>query len=147
MLPLKKTSAPLFPRAGVVIIGWVTCTLTALLCELSTMALILIQGFVTPSPRLGVLATLLILAAIFSGLLGLILLPFVVRYGQKTVPRVAVLIAIVDNSHNSAVSVHVTQPMMTTPARGNNGAEVFLRGNIFLRYQKKRERPRGLSRH
>ena len=95
MLPPKKISDPLFPRTGVVIIGWVTCTLTALLCELSTIALILIQGFVTPSPRLGVLATLLILAAIFSGLLGLILLPFVVRYGQKTVPRVAVLIAIV----------------------------------------------------
>ncbi len=95
MLPPKKTSDPLFPRTGAVIVGWVTCTLTALLCEFSTIVLIVIQGFVTPSPRLGVLATLLILAGIFSGLLGLILLPFVVRYGQKPVPRIVVLISIV----------------------------------------------------
>ena len=95
MSPSKNPSTLPSPRSRAIIVAWVICTLTTLFVEFATIVLIIIQSFVAPSPRLGALATLLILAAICSGLLGLILLPFVVRYGRGTVPRQATLISMV----------------------------------------------------
>ena len=93
MFPANKNTSPSLSPASAVIICWIICVLTAFICELGTMALIIVQRFAAPSPLLGVLATLLILAAVLSGLFGLVLLPFVLRRGREIVPRQVILVS------------------------------------------------------
>jgi hypothetical protein len=77
-----------------IVLAWVMCTLTALLGELAVLGLILLRTFVEPSERLGALAVLLVLAATFSGMLSLTLLPFVLRSDRKNIPRQAVIVSV-----------------------------------------------------
>ncbi|HJN67231.1 MAG TPA: hypothetical protein QF761_13555 [Pirellulales bacterium] len=77
-----------------IVLAWVMCTLTALLGELAMLALILLRAIVEPSERLGALAVILVLTAAFSGMLGLTMLPFVLRSGRERIPRQAVIVSV-----------------------------------------------------
>ncbi len=70
------------------------CTLTALLGELFILVLLLFGACIEPNERMAILGSLLVLAATFSGIFGLIILPFALRSAGKIIPRRAIIVAV-----------------------------------------------------
>ena len=91
----KKSHPPPSSVSRAIVVAWVICTLTALLGELATVVLMVFQSFMAPSPQLGALAVLIVLTSTLSGILGLAILPVVMRHGPETSPRPVVIISAV----------------------------------------------------
>ena len=91
----KNPPIPPSPLSRAIIVAWVMCTLTALLGELSILVLLLFGSFIEPSERVAALGSLLVLAATFSGIFGLIILPFALRSAGNIIPRRAIIVAVV----------------------------------------------------
>lgn len=76
-------------------VAWVMCTLTAFLGELSVALLgMVIKIASVPTPHLGALAVILALGTLLAGLIGLALLPFVLRLAKGTIPSLAIVFSV-----------------------------------------------------
>ena len=90
----KKPPLPPSPLSRAIIVAWVMCTLTALLGELFILVLLFFGAFIEPNERMAILGSLLVLAVTFSGIFGLILLPFALRSAGNIIPRRAIIVAV-----------------------------------------------------
>ena len=76
-------------------VAWVMLSLTALLCELGVVALLIVQQTMAPAPRIELLATLLFFAALVAGVFGMVILPLVLRFRKVAPPRSIVVASII----------------------------------------------------
>ncbi len=78
------------PLSRAIVVGWVISTLTAAMSELVALTLVACDYFFTLTDPLRALTVLVAFTALFSGILGLIFLPFAVRVAEVDIPRVMI---------------------------------------------------------
>lgn len=87
--------APPSPGVRAAVVAWVMCTLTAFLGELSVGVLVIVIKIASaPTPHLGALAVILALGTLLAGLIGLAILPFVLRLAKGAIPRLAIAFSV-----------------------------------------------------